>query len=195
MHHLQQLFGACGGGGFLLPVRLGAEDGLRHVVGQFFQHSSFDVFDHRHFFEQADILEGSSNACMNDLVGLFAVHPLTIQVKGAFGRLIHTSDQVEHGGFACAVGADQPHQLGFADFHIKIIHGFQAAKLDAKVLAFQNGLCHGFYRAAAGQFFQRTGQAELPPAKDAAGTEQHDQHQNHRVGQHAVGRKFTHQFR
>ena len=98
---------------------------------------------------------------MNDLVSLFAVHPLTIQVKGAFGRLIHTSDQVEHGGFACAVGADQPHQLGFADFHIKIIHGFQAAKLDAKVLAFQNGLCHGsgplfcfcFYRAAAGQFF------------------------------------------
>ena len=76
---------------------------------------------------------------MNDLVGLFAVHPLTIQVKGAFGRLIHTSDQVEHGGFACAVGADQPHQLGFADFHIKIIHGFQAAKLDAKCWHFKTG--------------------------------------------------------
>ena len=35
----------------------------------------------------------------------------------------------------------------------------------------------------------------LLPSVMTAGTEQHDQHQNHRVGQHAVGRKFTHQFR
>ena len=72
--------------------------------------------------------------------GIYA-HYMTAMIPTNFN--FNYSAEVEHGGFACAVGADQPHQLGFADFHIKIIHGFQAAKLDAKVLAFQNGLCHG----------------------------------------------------
>ena len=120
----EQFFGPLGDLGLLLPVLFGAEDGIGQAVGGVGLHGGLDILDDRHFFEQANVLEGAGNACVDDLVGLFAVHPLAAKVERSLGRLIDAGDKVEHGSLAGAVGADKPDQLGLSDFHIKIIHGF-----------------------------------------------------------------------
>src|SRR5699024_5895516 len=128
-----------GHGGFLGPVFWGAEDGLGQAVGQLVLHGGLDVVNDRHLFEQTDVLEGAGDAGTDDLVGLFAVHPLAAQVEGALGGHVDAGDQVEDGGLARAVGADQPHQLGLADLDVEIVHRLEPAEPDAQVLRFQNG--------------------------------------------------------
>ena len=56
------------------------------------------------------------------------------------GGRIHLGEQVEHGGLARAVGADQTGDLGAADGQVEVIDGLQSAELNAQVVGFQHGL-------------------------------------------------------
>ena len=55
------------------------------------------------------------------------------------GGLIDLGQQVEDGGFAGAVGADEAGDLRPADGEVEVIHRPQAAEVDAQVAALQNG--------------------------------------------------------
>ena len=65
------------------------------------------------------------------------VHP--VQQDGAPGGLIHLGEQVENGGLARAVGADEAGNLGAANGHVEVLDGGQAAEVDAQMLALQDG--------------------------------------------------------
>ena len=138
----QQLLGAGGDLRLLLPVFLCAEDGVRHTVGRVLLHSGLNILDDCHLFEKADVLERPGDARLHDLVRFFAVHPLTAEVEGALGGLVDAGDEVKDCRLARAVGADEPDQLRLADLHVEVIHGLQAAELDAEMLCFQYGCCH-----------------------------------------------------
>ena len=142
MHDGQQLLGAGGDFRLLLPVLFGTEDGVRHAVGRVALHGRLDVLDDSHLFEQADVLKRAGNARMDDLMRFFAVHPLTAEVERTLGGFVDAGNEVENRRLARAVGADEPDQLGLANFHVEVIHGFQAAELDAEMLCFQYGCCH-----------------------------------------------------
>ena len=63
---------------------------------------------------------------------------LTVDQDSAAGGFIHLGQQVEDRGLSGAVGADQTGDLGLADGQVEIVHGLQAAELNAQVAGFQD---------------------------------------------------------
>lgn len=80
---------------------------------------------------------GSSTA-----LRMVAGNVLAVQNDVALGGLIDAGQHVKDRRLARAVGADEPDQLGLANFHVEVIHSLQAAELDAEMLCFQYGCCH-----------------------------------------------------
>ena len=124
----------------LLPEARGAEDGAAHVVGERLIEVDEHVLLDGELLEQADVLEGSGDAGTHDLIGLFAVHPGSVQPELAFGGLVHAGQQVEHRGLAGAVGADQANEFALVDGHVEVGHGFQTTEGDAEMFGFEDGL-------------------------------------------------------
>ena len=58
---------------------------------------------------------------------------LAVKLNAAPGGLVHTGQQVKHGGLACAVGADEPLELIFVKIQVEAVHSGQTAKLDGEV--------------------------------------------------------------
>ena len=94
--------------------------------------------------EKTDVLEGSCHASLYDLIGFFAAELFVAEEKGAFGGKVYAGQQVEDGGLAGAVGADQSDQFSFVYFKVKIMHGSQTAKGDAEMHGAKYGfsVCH-----------------------------------------------------
>ena len=107
----QQLQGPLVGHLLLLPVLGGTEDAAPHVVVHLGVHAHLHVVFHREVVEQADVLEGPGDARPVDLGGVHAVGVFAVQQNGALGGLIDLGQQVEDGGFAGAVGADEAGDL------------------------------------------------------------------------------------
>ena len=55
-----------------------------------------------------------------------------------FRGLVHAGEQIEDGGLARAVGADQAADLRGAQGHIKAVHSGQAAEIDAQIAHIQH---------------------------------------------------------
>ena len=106
---------------------------LHHVM-----HANLDIVDDRQVVVQADILEGPGDAHFADLVGGFSSGGKSVNHDVAPGGLVDIGQQVEHRGFTGAVGADQTGDLRPADGQVEVLHGLQAAEIDAQVLGFQN---------------------------------------------------------
>ena len=102
--------------------------------------ADLDVIQNGHIRKQADILEGSGNAQLVDLVYRHSLDVDAVDQHGAAGGLIDAGEQIENGGLARAVGADQAGDLGGADGNVEAVHSRQAAKVDAQVPHVQNGL-------------------------------------------------------
>ncbi len=99
----------------------------------------FHVVLHAHGVEQADVLEGTGHAGPVHLSGGHVVGVLPVQKDGAVRRLIHLREQVEDRRLARAVGADESRDLRAADGEVEVLHGLQAAELNAQVDALQDG--------------------------------------------------------
>ena len=95
-------------------------------------------------------MERAGNARMDDLMRFLAVHPLTAEVERTLGGFVDAGNEVENRRLARAVGADEPDQLGLANFHVEVIHSLQAAELDAEMLCFQYGCCHNGFTLLRG---------------------------------------------
>ena len=95
------------------------------------------VIQNRQVAEQTDILEGTGNACLADLNGLFSGKVLSIQENASIVRFVYTGQQIEYGCFSCSVGADQTIQFSFFDGNMKFIHSTQAAEGDPQIVYFQ----------------------------------------------------------
>ncbi len=76
------------------------------------------------------------------LVGLFADHRLAVEVDCALGGLVDAGEQVEDGGFAGAVRADQADELVLADFRVEVGDRLEPAEGDAQMLGLEYGFAH-----------------------------------------------------
>ncbi len=104
----QQLHGLLIQRGLLLKIPGQPQHALQKRAVPAVMQADFDVFDDAHILEKPDILKGSGNAFFVDLDGSLAREILAVQEEGAGCGLVDTGQQVEHGGFARAVGADEP---------------------------------------------------------------------------------------
>ena len=97
-----------------------------------------EVLQHGGMFEQLDVLEGAGNAQPGNLVrrlvgqAQLALRPGVVDHAGGGG--VDAADQVEHGGLACAVGADQGENLAALDVEADLVDGQHATKAHAQVL-------------------------------------------------------------
>ena len=97
-----------------------------------------EVLQHSGVLEQLDVLEGAGNAQPGNLVRW-----LVGQAQGALrpgvidharGGGVDAANQVEHGGLASAVGANQGEDLAALDVEADLVDGQHAAKAHAQVL-------------------------------------------------------------
>ena len=108
------------------------------------------VIQNRKVLKKADILEGAGDALLHHLVGLFAQHRFPVEVEVALGGLVDAGEKVKNGGLACAVGADEAHQLPLVHLQVKAADGMQPPKGDAQVFRLQHrGAVFPVVRAAA----------------------------------------------
>ena len=123
----------------LFPVVGQTEDAAEHAVLDVVVQAQLHVVLHGEVVEQTDVLEGTGDARLVHLDGIHVVGVHAVQQNGAPGGLVHLGEQVKDSGLARAVGADETGNLGAADGHVEVLHGGQAAKVDAQVAALQNG--------------------------------------------------------
>ena len=125
---LQDLIGGLGDVLLILPVGLGVEEHLAdggmgpHMVG------GGDVLEHREVTEQGVELEGAPDAHLGHLVGLGLGDVLAAVDDVPAGGGVDAGDEVEEGGLARAVGAQEAFDLPFLDVEIQVVHDSQPAK-------------------------------------------------------------------
>ena len=90
--------------------------------------SYLNIIKNRHLTEKSDVLEGSCNACLAYIYGLFARYNGAVESSLTLGRLIYARKKVEYGRFTCAVRSYKTIELAFFYFYVKIINGFKTAE-------------------------------------------------------------------
>ena len=86
------------------------------------------VFNHRHFAEQAHVLEGPHHAHPRNLLTRQPFQVLVAQQNSAAGGLVKTGQAVKDGGLPGAVGADQRDDLALSELQRHIVDGQQTAE-------------------------------------------------------------------
>ena len=111
----------------------GQEPGAAQAVA-----AHHDVFQDRHVVEELHQLEGAGDPPPGDAVGRASLDFLALKDDAALLGGQKAAHQVEQGGLAGAVGADD--RLDGARRHPKgdLLHGLQAAEGQADVLQFQD---------------------------------------------------------
>ena len=66
-------------------------------------HADLDIFQHRHRFEQSDILKSPRDSVGNDAVAPQTVQFVAFKSDGAFGGRIDSGDHIKYGGLAGTV--------------------------------------------------------------------------------------------
>ncbi len=142
-HFLQVLAGL-----FLHPALLGIvlrqpQDGTDDAIPDVPVHGNLDVFQHRHFPEQPDVLERPGHTEIRDFIWRqsadlrrLAVH---IHFDQPFAGFIHPCKQIEQRGFPRTIGANQSDQFPRLDVKGHIRHSRQAAEVPGEILYLQNG--------------------------------------------------------
>ena len=124
---------------FALPECGQAENAGEHAVTDLVVKADAHIVLHRHVAEQADILKRAGDAEPVGLHGIHARGVASVEKDGAHRGLVYLGQQVKHGGLARAVGADQARDFRFADDEVEILHGMQAAELNAQMAGLQDG--------------------------------------------------------
>ena len=126
------------GDALLLPVGGEAENAAGHAVLDLVVHAQLHVVLHAKIPKQPDVLEGAGHAQHVHLGGGHAMGVDAVDHDGAPGGLVDLGQQVEDGGLAGTVGADEAGNLRAADGQVKVIHGGETAEVDAQVPGFQH---------------------------------------------------------
>ena len=109
--------------------------------------------------------------------GFFPPTGFPVEEDAPAGGPINAGDQIEDGGLARAVRADEADQFARADAEVETRHGLQPAELDGDIAQVQQrfGLAHAFFR------FRLRSAAEEPLRP-----RQHQDDQQQRIKDHAV---------
>ena len=120
----------------LRRVELKEHAGLDALVGL---EREFQVFKHRELLKHRGLLEFAADTQLGD-VGFFVAQQVDGAAKedSAFVGPGFAGDDVHHGGFARAVGADDAAQLTGRNVQAELVDGFEAVKADADVFKVKN---------------------------------------------------------
>ena len=129
LEDLEQLEGFALDGCLALKVATAAGDAVEEAVAEAVVLGDADVVEHRHVGPQADVLEGARHAQGGDPVRFEAGGRSPADADGAGAWLVEAADQVEDGGLAGAVGADQPDHFTLIEAHVEIGYCAQPAEL------------------------------------------------------------------
>ena len=87
-----------------------------------------DVFENAHFLEQTDVLKSPRHPQTGNRVRLHSGDLLAGEADTAAGRRIDAGDQIERGGLASAIGANQTDDLTRLNLHVELGDCGQTAK-------------------------------------------------------------------
>ena len=118
--------------GAVEPEHAGDRAGMPAQMG-----ADRDVLQHGHVGHQLDVLEGSGDAELDDLLRRRVVDLVAEHGDRAAGRCQHAGDQVEGRALAGAVGADQGDDLAGLDVERDVVDGDDAAELLARLVDVQ----------------------------------------------------------
>ena len=102
-----------------------------------------DVVQHRHTFEQRDVLKGTRYTQARRPVGRHVAELLATQGDRAFLRPVDPVDHIQHGAFPRAVGADDGADFVLQHIERNVGQGLDAAKAQRDRVELQNGLADG----------------------------------------------------
>ncbi len=125
---------------FYLSEAAKIEQHAAEAVVHMIVHADHDVFQQGHFLEHADVLERTGDTALGDLVRRDLADVLAVEFDRAAGSAQQTGDQVEDGGLAGAVRADQAKDAALRDIEIDVLQNLQAAKVLADVFELQHYL-------------------------------------------------------
>ena len=97
------------------------------------------IFVNRKTLEQVGDLERAGQALMADQIGWHALNLAAVELDGAFVGRKKTRDQIEQGGLASAVRADQRVDFTGTDGEARIVDGADAAKALGNAVHLQHG--------------------------------------------------------
>jgi hypothetical protein len=100
------------------------------------------VFQDGHAAEQLDILEGAGQSQAGPAVGRQTCQVFAFQENGAGGGWKQAVDDIEAGGFAGAVGADEGQDLPGSDVEAHLIQGPHPAEVLAEGIHRQDRHSH-----------------------------------------------------
>ena len=149
-----------------------------------------DVLDHRGFADDARRLERARDAHVRAGVMREPGQLDAFERGGAALRHVVAGDHVERRGLAAAVRADQAVHFGGADGEIEAVDGAHAAEAQRDVLELHRARIGAWPEQALEQVgprddgaiaFQRPAVLEVEQLGDAAGDQQHDGEQQHRI--------------
>ncbi len=104
--------------------------------------SHHDVLERRHFREQADVLKRARNAGLGHFVNGRGPVGFAGQFETAAVGCVEAGEDIEEGGLAGAIGADQAIDLAALDGDAHLAQGLQAAEALGNAGNFEYGVCH-----------------------------------------------------
>ena len=107
-HELQEFQSPGGAPRFLAPYGGGAQQGGGDPLGMALEQGGAHVFQGALAGEEPDVLERPSHPSVDDDIGAEPLQRVPFQQHLAGGGDVEPRDEVEHGGFPGAVGADEP---------------------------------------------------------------------------------------
>src|SRR5882757_7397055 len=96
-----------------------------------------EVLQQRGMLEQLDVLEGAGDAQRGDAVRRHVGDVGAVEAEMARGRLVDAAYQVEDGGLAGAVGADDGEDLALLDVEAHAVDGADAAEMDRELVGLE----------------------------------------------------------
>src|SRR6266487_4457654 len=90
------------------------------AVGKGLVEANQHIIDDRQSPKEADILEGSGDAKLVDAESGAAGDGSAVEDNAAGCGAIHPADDVECGGFACAIGTDEAQKLAGVEGEVEI---------------------------------------------------------------------------
>jgi hypothetical protein len=101
-----------------------------------------DVVEDGQRTEEADVLKRARDAERDDFVDAQAGEVAAVKGDGAFGRRVNAGDEIEHGGLARTVGANEADEFVFADGEIDGTDGDEAAETDGRLVKLEQRRRH-----------------------------------------------------
>ncbi len=94
--------------------------------------SGFYIVQHGHVMEETDVLEGTCDALLVDLLTAETRDVVSVEEDLTAGRLIYAGQEVKYGRLTGTIRADQTVELILFDLHMEIINCLQTTEGDAQ---------------------------------------------------------------